>query len=762
MIFMFKLLEKSITTLKQQGVKIFIIKAKNYIFSRTLGKNNSSYCTNQTKVFADVLFINGCTLPHPSRYRVNHQREQLFANNVTNNEIFYEDLTLDLIKYYRCFIFFRCPITSIIEEFIETSKKQNKTVLFDIDDLVIDSVYTNEIKYLDNLSIEEKKEYDNGVTRIRETLILCDSVITTTTALAEELKKYNSEVFINRNVASMEMVRISEEANFKHFDLQYLSEDKLSKLEINEKRMIIKENNIRNGQVRIGYFSGSITHNDDFNMIFPTILQILEENENVELYLIGELTIPKELLKFKKRILVKPFLDWHLLPDLLASVDIVLAPLLDTVFNRAKSENKWLEAALVKTITVASNCGAFKEMVVHGVTGILCNDCNEWYKNLSELISNKDKRTQIGYNAYCYVINNCTTGSTGLHLSNYLKKKMSKNIVFVLPSVQTSGGVLVVFKHCSILKKSGFDVTIFSETIGSEDVTYIDDVINVISTKEIQVHGSIDKCVATLWTTVRFLNTFPNIKERFYLVQNFEPNFYKPGDPNKLYANQTYTSVVDLSYITISKWCQKWLNEKYNQSCKYAPNGIDLSHFKFKYRNFNEKIRILIEGNSNDFYKNVDESFKIVEGLDKNKFEIWYLSYEGKPKKWYHVDKFFHQVPYAKVAQIYQSCHILLKSSILESFSYPPLEMMATGGISIVRPNEGNVEYLIHNVNCIFYNPDKLEEAQKLVEDIVKNKAKIDMLIENGIKTVKERDWGLLETAILDLYTEERVMHERN
>ena len=41
---------------------------------------------------------------------------------------------------------------------------------------------------------------------------------------------------------------------------------------------------------------------------------------------------------------------------------------------------------------------------------------------------------------------------------------------------------------------------------------------------------------------------------------------------------------------------------------------------------------------------------------------------------------------------IYSECDILLKSSWLESFSYPPLEMMATGGYCIVAPNDGNKE----------------------------------------------------------------------
>ena len=36
------------------------------------------------------------------------------------------------------------------------------------------------------------------------------------------------------------------------------------------------------------------------------------------------------------------------------------------------------------------------------------------------------------------------------------------------------------------------------------------------------------------------------------------------------------------------------------------------------------------------------------------------------------------------------------KTSFLESFSYPPIEMMATGGYSVVVPNDGNREYLVN------------------------------------------------------------------
>ena len=60
------------------------------------------------------------------------------------------------------------------------------------------------------------------------------------------------------------------------------------------------------------------------------------------------------------------------------------------------------------------------------------------------------------------------------------------------------------------------------------------------------------------------------------------------------------------------------------------------------------------------------------------------MSYNGKPKEWYKIHKFLNKIPFHNVTNIYKQCDILLKSSLLESFSYPPLEIMATGGYCIV------------------------------------------------------------------------------
>ena len=712
-----RIVKKSFQTLKDEGVVSFTKKTANYIKLRMVPKYNA---------FGDILIINGCTLPHPQRYRVDHQVEQLRAAGLYADRVDYESLTLDSLKYYRGFIFFRCPITPTVEEFIKKAKEENKTVFFDIDDLVIDKKYTDTIEFVKNMNKQDKAVYDDGVERTNKTLKMCDYAITTTECLAKELGQYVKEVYINRNVASERMVELSQEA---------------------------LKNAEEHDDIVMGYLSGSITHNPDLELIKPAIISMLKKYKNVKLKLVGEITLPDDLKKFEDQIIIEPFMDWEQLPALIASLDINLAPLEKSIFNEAKSENKWMEAALVKTVTVASNVGAFQKMVKNDVDGVLCeNNEKSWEKALEKVITNKEYREKIANNAYNRVIKNNVTVYSSHGLAKFVRSKLNRNIGFVLPTTNISGGVNVIMRHIAMLKRQGYDVTIINMDNNNEDLETRWGTVSVLKKFKTKYYGQFDTLVASLWTTLEFVKKYPNVKNKMYLVQNFETDFADFGKYMRIEANQTYEDETGVKYITISKWCQNWLRDRFEKESAYAPNGIDLEQFQFKKRDFSGKIKILVEGNSEDYYKNVDESFRIIDKLDKDKYEIHFLSYQGTPKKWYYVDKFMHKVPYKEVGRVYQDADILIKSSILESFSYPPLEMMATGGLVVVAPNGGNVEYIKDGENCLFYEQGNIDEAVEKIERLTKDKKLRDKLIDGGLKTAKSREWKIIEKDIVKLY----------
>ena len=719
-----ELKNKAITTIKNEGFSSFIKKGNNFIkYKRELKKQKYDKC------FKDILFINGCSLPHPQRYRVDHQIEQLESVGISCAKIDYDKLSVDLVRYFRGFVIYRCPIIPTVEEFIKLAKENNKATFYDIDDLVFDLEHTKTIKFLDSMSTDERNLYNDGVERMGKTLKLCDYGIASTERLQHEMGKHLKEVFVNRNVVSEAMVKYSQDA--------------LKSVEKNDNKVIV------------GYLSGSITHNDDFKLIMPTIINLMKKYDNLYLQIVGILDIPEEMHEYSDRILTSPFVNWQELPTLIRSIDINLAPLEESIFNEAKSENKWTEATLVKIPTVASNVGAFKSQIVDGKTGLLCSNEKEWHEKLEKLINSKELRENIGKSAYDEVMSKHTTLNSGNSLKEFILSKLNKNICFVIPSTNISGGIMVTIKHGLILKRFGYDVTLINinkETSFVDKVKENDEYLYIVPTEKNEIVAKIDKLVATMWLTLDFVKKYYNCDERKYLVQSYETDFYKFGSFERIRCESTYNESNKIDYITISKWCENWLKDKYNHNVKYAPNGIDLTLFNFKKRNFKGKIKVLIEGNCEDYYKNVDESFKITNKLNSEKYEINYLSYQKEPKKWYKVDNFYHKVPHDEVGKIYQECDILIKTSILESFSYPPLEMMATGGLVVVAPNDGNIEYLKDEYNCLFYEQGNIDDALEKINKICNDKKLQSKIVDNGLKTAKEREWSKIEKEILNLY----------
>lgn len=719
-----ELASKSKSTLKEEGIKGLTKKSAKYIYFKA-GALHRKY----DRGFKDILFINGCSLPHPERYRVTHQIEQLESYGLSCDKIYYADLTLDMIRFYRGFIFYRCPILPVVEEFIKIAKENNKTCFFDIDDLVFDVEDTKMIKALDEMTEDEQNLYKDGVRRMGQTLDLCEYGIASTDRLQIEMSKHVKEVYVNRNVASLEMA--------------YYSEKALKEVEKNDDKIIM------------GYLSGSITHNSDFKLIMPAIIKILKKYENVYLEVVGLLDLPEEMKDVEDKVITAPFMDWKELPSLIRSIDINLAPLEDSVFNEAKSENKWTEAALVKIPTIASDVGAFKSEINNNVTGILCKNGKDWEQKLSQLIEDKDFRVMIGEAAYQEAMNKRLTINSGLGVVDFIKSKLRKNICFALPSPNVSGGIMVAVKHGLFLKKNGYDVTMINlnkETCNVDKVYENNEYLFTVGEYRTEFLQYIDTLVATMWLTLEFVRKYYNNKNKKYLVQGMETGFYQFGEYEKIISNATYNQVLNIDYLTISKWCQKWLKEDYHTQSKYAPNGIDLSIFPFKKRTFKGKIKILIEGNCKDYNKNVDESFEIANKLDREKYEVHYLSYEKEPKKWYKVDVFHHKVPHDEVGKIYGECDILIKTSILESFSYPPLEMMATGGLVVVVPNGGNSEFLRDNENCLLYQQGDIDTAIEKIELLRNDKKLRDKLIKGGLETAKSREWKNIEKNIIDLY----------
>ena len=330
-----------------------------------------------------ILLIDGVEniIPQCTRYRVLNKAEQLRKHGFAVKVVNLSDFQLSMAQNASHIIIYRSPISPELLRLCHLAKEYGKPVFFDIDDLVFDTVYTDQLSYTQGLNSVEKGNYDVGVRNYGYMLKNCDGAITSTNQLQEELYKYQSKVLLNRNLASDDLIAISS---------QY-----------------IKDYSQISDIVKIGYFSGSISHNENFELIKPAIKQLLTKYSNVQLHIVGILDIPQDMKPFENQIVTHDYVDWDKLPALISEVDINLAPLVNSIFNRAKSEIKWIEAALVKVPTVASNIGAFSDAIIDGETGLLATD-DEWFDKLEALVLSTELRQEIADAAYWDVLENCT------------------------------------------------------------------------------------------------------------------------------------------------------------------------------------------------------------------------------------------------------------------------------------------------------------------------------------------------------------------
>ena len=155
------------------------------------------------------------------------------------------------------------------------------------------------------------------------------------------------------------------------------------------------------GPLRVGYFSGTTTHDADWRHIERSVIEVLEAHPDAELWLGGHLTPTEAVIgRLGDRVRRLPFTAWHRLPALLRDLDVNLAPLEPgSRFNDAKSAIKWLEAALVSTPTIASPSAPFRDAIEDGHTGWLADDPADWATMLERALQDGDLRTLVGARA---------------------------------------------------------------------------------------------------------------------------------------------------------------------------------------------------------------------------------------------------------------------------------------------------------------------------------------------------------------------------
>ncbi len=112
-------------------------------------------------------------------------------------------------------------------------------------------------------------------------------------------------------------------------------------------------------------------------------------------------------------------------PCFMEECDIMVVSLLDNIYNRSKSDVKFLESASAMKPGVFAAVRPYTDTIINGETGYLAKTSGDWYKYLKLLIDSKEERQRIGENAYDYVVANRQMKSNIKPYAEFIKKILS-------------------------------------------------------------------------------------------------------------------------------------------------------------------------------------------------------------------------------------------------------------------------------------------------------------------------------------------------
>ncbi|EGO6606623.1 glycosyltransferase [Escherichia coli] len=309
------------------------------------------------------------------RYRCYNFAEVLRADRNLVNVIHLGDLKMDYISYFDVIVFHKPPFTKNLQAAIAFGEKLKKIIIADYDDLIFDeknALFSS--LYLNGRATE--KEAISIFNRNHKALNLFNKITVSTYPLRDEVLHSNPD------------------ANVK------VIHNGLSQIWVDRAREDILSNPVPG---LIGYFSGTSSHNHDWQMVEDLLAEFLNKEKKAKLRVVGPLHINKDKFDQSKLEIIKA-VDYEKLPNLINSCWVNIAPLENNLFNSCKSGLKFFEAGILNVPSIVS---PIPDMCRFSESGLLMpKNPDEWTDSL-HLMMNESTRQSLSKKAYQFSIDNC-------------------------------------------------------------------------------------------------------------------------------------------------------------------------------------------------------------------------------------------------------------------------------------------------------------------------------------------------------------------
>lgn len=307
------------------------------------------------------------------RYRVYNQVQVLNKSKDYHAEYFFENElpNIKALKPNLCFMV-RMKWTTNTSDYIKHLEKESIKIIFDVDDLVFDIKYAEEINFQLGVPEDEIQYWFAETARINRVAIHADAYTTTNEFLAKQISKtFDKSVYILKNHMNEKQVKLS--------------------------KSLVK--NKQEPEFAFGYFSGSTTHNNDFALIENSICSLLDKNPGSRFLLVGPVLTSSKLDSYGERVVKKGLFNYLDLQKIINKVKINLIPSVINDFTNSKSEIKYFEAGILKVPSIASPTYVYKEIIKDGANGFLAKP-DQWENKIQKLLDDKKLYSDVSEAAY--------------------------------------------------------------------------------------------------------------------------------------------------------------------------------------------------------------------------------------------------------------------------------------------------------------------------------------------------------------------------
>lgn len=318
------------------------------------------------------------------------------------------------------------------------------------------------------------------------------------------------------------------------------------------------------------------------------------------------------------------------------------------------------------------------------------------------------------------------------------KEEKNKRVALFLPHLQKTGGMKMLMKLYHLLVEKNYDVQLFLPYIPEKTHTtislfeqeyHVQTYQNDEQIKEIAKEYPI--AIAPHWDYIYPLWKY--FRHVFYYSQGDYDIF--SNHPRSYQLLKMFLSL-PIEIMSVSSFLSDWTETKYGRGSSVHPCDINLNLFYPGEKK--ERPTVVVIGQASVVQKQIHETIEaLIELKSSREFDImWITPSENDANSYPEVIKITNPKQ-EELAMYLRQATVFVSGSLIEAFSLPPLEAMASGTAVVTADNGGNREYVKHQKNCLVFGSKDWQTMKKQVEYMLDHPNERTRMIKNGIEEAK-------------------------